>query len=83
MDEAFAYGPAMTKVSIRAHRLSVVCAVAAVVSLGSSPLQAFAADGMTDAVSSTTIDSLIHLAVGGKPITVGKEVARHVWVVPG
>jgi DtxR family Mn-dependent transcriptional regulator len=35
-----------------------------------------------EAVGSTTIDSLIHLTVAGRPITVGKEVARHVWVVP-
>ncbi len=35
-----------------------------------------------DATGSTQIDSLIHLEVGGKPWTVGHEVARHVWVVP-
>jgi DtxR family Mn-dependent transcriptional regulator len=35
------------------------------------------------AVSSTKIDSLIHLEVDGKKVTVGPEVARHVWVVPG
>lgn len=35
------------------------------------------------AISSTKIDSLIHLEVDGKEITVGKEVARHLWVVPG
>lgn len=34
-----------------------------------------------DAVGSTSIDSLIHLNVGGKAHTVGKEVGRHVWVV--
>lgn len=57
----------MTKVSIRAHRFSLMWAVAAVVSLGWSPLQAFAADatdpslgavasvapGPVDAVSNT------------------------------
>ena len=32
------------------------------------------------AVSSTTIDSLIQLQVGTKSVTVGREVARHVWV---
>jgi DtxR family Mn-dependent transcriptional regulator len=35
-----------------------------------------------EATGSTTIDSLIHLTVDGKPWTVGSEVARHVWVVP-
>lgn len=35
-----------------------------------------------EAVGSTAIDSLIHLNVGGRPFTVGAEVARHVWVVP-
>ncbi len=35
------------------------------------------------AVGSTKIDSLIHLLVDGSEITVGPEVARHVWVVPG
>jgi DtxR family transcriptional regulator, Mn-dependent transcriptional regulator len=34
------------------------------------------------ATGSTAIDSLIHLDISGRPITVGKEVARHVWVVP-
>lgn len=34
------------------------------------------------AVSSTRIDNLIHLEIAGRPVTVGKEVARHVWVVP-
>jgi DtxR family transcriptional regulator, Mn-dependent transcriptional regulator len=33
-----------------------------------------------DATGSTQIDSLIHLDVGGRPVTVGQEVARHVWV---
>ncbi|MCH8979042.1 MAG: metal-dependent transcriptional regulator [Armatimonadetes bacterium] len=35
-----------------------------------------------EAVSSTKIDRLIHLKVAGKKVTVGAEVARHVWVVP-
>ncbi len=35
-----------------------------------------------EAVGSSQIDSLIHLNIGGKPATVGKQVARHVWVVP-
>lgn len=35
-----------------------------------------------EAVGSTSIDSLIHLSIDGKPQTVGQEVARHVWVVP-
>jgi len=35
-----------------------------------------------DAVGSTPIDSLIHLRVGERDVTVGKEVGRHVWVVP-
>lgn len=35
-----------------------------------------------EAVGSTPIDSLIHLDIGGQRQTVGKEVARHVWVVP-
>jgi DtxR family transcriptional regulator, Mn-dependent transcriptional regulator len=34
-----------------------------------------------EAVDSTAIDSLIHLRLNGEPLTVGKEVARHVWVV--
>jgi DtxR family Mn-dependent transcriptional regulator len=33
------------------------------------------------AVGSTPIDHLIHLEIAGRPVTVGKEVARHVWVV--
>jgi DtxR family Mn-dependent transcriptional regulator len=35
-----------------------------------------------EAVGSTSIDSLIHLIKDGKEITVGKEVARHLWIVP-
>lgn len=35
-----------------------------------------------EAVSSSNIDSLIHLRIGGRGITVGKEVGRHVWVIP-
>lgn len=35
-----------------------------------------------EATGSTAIDSLIHLNVGGRPVTVGREVARHVWVDP-
>ncbi len=35
-----------------------------------------------EALGSTAIDSLIHLRIDGKEITVGKEVARHLWVVP-
>jgi DtxR family Mn-dependent transcriptional regulator len=35
-----------------------------------------------EATGSTSIDSLIHLMVNGKELTVGKEVGRHVWVVP-
>ncbi len=52
----------MTKVSIRAHRFSILCAVAAVASLGWSPLQALAADGPTDAIGSTldaTVDPVV------------------------
>ena len=30
----------------------------------------------------TKIDRLIHLKVGGKKVTVGAEVARHLWVEP-
>jgi len=33
-----------------------------------------------EAVGSTPIDSLIHLKIGDKRVTVGKEVGRHVWV---
>ena len=33
-----------------------------------------------DAVGSSQIDSLIHLSINGKPVTVGKQVSRHVWV---
>lgn len=43
----------MTRTSNRAQRFSVMCAVAAVVSLGWSPLQALADDGAIDAVGST------------------------------
>lgn len=32
------------------------------------------------AVGSTEFDGLIHLEIKGKPITVGREVSRHVWV---
>ena len=35
-----------------------------------------------DARGSSKIDSLIHLEVGGRAVTVGQEVARHLWVVP-
>ncbi|CAN5564772.1 manganese-binding transcriptional regulator MntR [soil metagenome] len=35
-----------------------------------------------EATGSTSIDSLIHLDVNGQSHTVGKEVARHLWVVP-
>jgi len=35
-----------------------------------------------EATGSTSIDSLIHLIINGQPATVGKEVARHLWVVP-
>ncbi len=35
-----------------------------------------------EAVGSTKIDRLIHLKVAGKKVTVGAEVARHLWVVP-
>jgi hypothetical protein len=42
----------MGKTSMRAHRFSVLCAVAAVVSLGSSPVQAFAVDEPIGAVGS-------------------------------
>ena len=34
------------------------------------------------AISATKIDSLINLEIDGRTVTVGKEVARHVWVVP-
>ena len=33
-----------------------------------------------EAVGSTKIDRLIHLKVDGKKVTVGAEVARHLWV---
>ena len=48
----------MTSASIRAHRFSVLCAVAALVWLGWSPLQASAAVGATAAVGSTGDASL-------------------------
>lgn len=35
-----------------------------------------------EAVGSSQIDSLIHLKIDGREATVGKEVARHLWVVP-
>jgi DtxR family Mn-dependent transcriptional regulator len=35
-----------------------------------------------EAVSSTAIDSLISLRIADREVTVGKEVARHVWVLP-
>ena len=35
-----------------------------------------------EATGSTPIDSLIHLRVNGGPVTVGREVARHLWVLP-
>jgi DtxR family Mn-dependent transcriptional regulator len=35
-----------------------------------------------EAVGSSQIDSLIHLNIDGKPVTVGKQVSRHLWVVP-
>lgn len=35
-----------------------------------------------DAVDSTKIDQLIHIRVGERDLTVGREVGRHVWVVP-
>lgn len=34
-----------------------------------------------DAIGSTAIDSLIHLRIEGREVTVGKEVARHLWVL--
>ena len=43
----------MIKASNRAHRFSVMCAVATVVSLGWSPLHALAGDGAIDAVGSS------------------------------
>jgi hypothetical protein len=43
----------MIKASNRAHRFSVMCAVATVVSLGWSPLHALADDGAIDAVGSS------------------------------
>ncbi len=33
------------------------------------------------AVGSTPIDFLIHLEINGKSVTVGREVARHLWVI--
>lgn len=45
-------------------------------SLGLLPGQEF------EAVGSSQIDSLIHLRIGDREATVGKEVARHLWVVP-
>jgi DtxR family transcriptional regulator, Mn-dependent transcriptional regulator len=44
--------------------------------LGLTPGQAF------EALGSSKIDSLIHLEIDGRPVTVGQEVARHLWVVP-
>ncbi|MGV3617612.1 MAG: metal-dependent transcriptional regulator [Fimbriimonas sp.] len=35
-----------------------------------------------EAIGSSQIDSLIHLRIAGREATVGKEVARHLWVVP-
>lgn len=35
-----------------------------------------------EATGSSPIDSLIHLKIGDRVATVGKEVARHLWVVP-
>jgi DtxR family Mn-dependent transcriptional regulator len=35
-----------------------------------------------EALGSTAIDSLIHLQIDGRETTVGKEVARHLWVEP-
>ena len=35
-----------------------------------------------EATGYTKIDRLIHLNVAGKKVTVGAEVARHLWVVP-
>jgi DtxR family Mn-dependent transcriptional regulator len=35
-----------------------------------------------EAIGSTSIDSLIHLRINEKEVTVGKEVARHLWVEP-
>lgn len=35
-----------------------------------------------EAVGSSRIDSLIHLNIEGRSVTVGREVARHLWVVP-
>ena len=32
------------------------------------------------AVGATEFDGLIHLLINGKPVTVGREVSRHVWV---
>lgn len=45
-------------------------------SLGLKPGTRFVATG------SSQIDSLIHLRIDGKEVTVGKEVGRHLWVVP-
>jgi DtxR family Mn-dependent transcriptional regulator len=45
-------------------------------SLGLKPGKVFRA------VSSTKIDSLIHLEIDDQAATVGKEVGRHLWVVP-
>ncbi len=45
-------------------------------SIGLLPGIEFESTGMTP------IDSLIHLSLGEQPLTVGQEVARHVWVVP-
>jgi len=35
-----------------------------------------------EATGSSQIDSLIHLKIADKATTVGKQVSRHVWVVP-
>ncbi len=35
-----------------------------------------------EATGSSQIDSLIHLQIGDRGVTVGSEVARHLWVVP-
>jgi DtxR family Mn-dependent transcriptional regulator len=33
-----------------------------------------------EVLGTTAFDGLIHLRVGGKPLTVGREVSRHLWV---
>jgi len=35
-----------------------------------------------EAIGSTSVDSLIHLFIDGREVTVGSEAARHLWILP-